>query len=313
MIEEVRSFTATDGKEIIYHRWLPDSQPVQGVAQIIHGMAEHSLRYRWFAAQLTERGYAVYADDHRGHGKTAGASENVSHLESGDADRMISDQCQLSGCISIDFPAKPLVLFAHSMGSFIGRCLLAHPDSKFHAAIICGTAYKPALLRTFAQKLSWAQMKLLGPRHRSRLLDRLSFGDYNRFFEKRTPFDWLSRDQKEVDAFLHDPRCGVLCSTGFFFTLFTLIARACNHHTIDATPRALPLLFIAGDQDPVGGYGTEVRKLHRRFQQLGFEDTSLKIYPGARHELINETNRDEVAADLIHWLASRSSWKKKAE
>lgn len=311
MLEEEKSFTAADGKKIVYHRWLPEKKEVRGVFQIIHGMAEHSLRYRWFASVLTDQGYAVYADDHRGHGKTAGSREKISHLEPGDAERMIEDEGRLTALISTDFPARPIVIFAHSMGSLIGRVYLGRFGSKVHAAVICGTAYKPAPVRLMARAVAWSQMKLLGARHRSPFLTRLTFGAYNRYFEKRTLFDWLTRDQEEVDRFIADAQCGQLCTTGFFYTLFTLVSVASEARTIRSTPRDLPLFFIAGDKDPVGGYGKEIKELNKAFQNQGFKDTSLKLYAGARHELTNEINRDEVVDDLLHWLSSRPSFKDK--
>lgn len=309
MHEQEKRFVAHDGKQIVYHCWRQDTQPVRAIVQIVHGMAEHSLRYRWFASKLTEQGYAVYADDHRGHGKTAGSAQELTHLGPGAAECMLRDEEQLSELIAQEYPGKARIIFSHSMGSFIVRCLLARCGDTIDAAVICGTGYKSVSYTSTAMGFAWLLRKLQGERRRSHMLDTLTFGSYNRFFEKRTAFDWLSRDQAEVDRYIDDPLCGVLCTTGFFYNLFALARKAAQAETIHATPRSLPIFFISGSKDPVGGYGAEVTRLFHAFQRQGVTRCSLKLFPEARHELINETNKAEVFEAISSWIAGQVSGK----
>jgi alpha-beta hydrolase superfamily lysophospholipase len=296
--------TMADGVAVHVRRWRPDGAP-RAVVQVTHGMAEHSGRYARLAGVLVGAGYAVWAHDHRGHGQTARSDDDLGHFaDGGGFELVVGDLLAVRaelGREGQDGAGRPVALFAHSMGTFISQAALAlHPPSPWRAVILAGSDAPGGLsYRAFLQTAK-AERGLHGPRGRSTALDELAFGPYNMAFRPtRTDSDWLSRDPEEVDRFLADPR------TGFPFTNQAWVdfigGREHVAHTgFDALePKDLPILLIAGDKDPVGRKGKGVRKLADKLRAAGMDDVEVRLYPGARHEVINETNRDEVQADIL--------------
>ena len=300
--------TAPDGVRIITHRHLPDAGSARAALLIVHGMAEHARRYDRFASSLVAAGFAVYAHDQRGHGETAAHAAGLGHLADEDGwQRLIDDVDGVRGLIRHDLGADvPIVLFGHSMGSFVAREYAIQHSDRIAALVLSGTGDDPGVLGAAGRLLARAESRMRGGRRPSPTLTSMSFGGFNKAFApNRTDFDWLSRDTAEVDAYVADPFCGFVCTSGFFADLLGGLSGLSVQARVDAVRDDLPVLVIAGDADPVGKDGKGPRQARAQYLRAGLRDVSLKLYPGARHEILNETNRDEVTSDVLSWLESR--------
>lgn len=303
MQESAFSLVGDEGTRIHVYRWLPDSEcNVKGVVQIAHGMSETAARYAEFAQQLTSHGYAVYANDHRGHGKTV---ENSNLLGNAGTDAfrwMASDMMNLGEVAAKENPDVPLFLMGHSMGSFLVQHLMYAGHERYHAFILSGTNGKRGLLR-IGEKLALLQCDVQGASHPSMLLNALVFGGFNRSFRPATtPFDWLSRDSEEVKRFIDDPLCGAVCSAGFFRDFFKLLLDIHLPSNMKRIPKDKSVYLFSGEQDPVGLHGKGVLNLVSQYRELQLEDVEYRLYPGGRHEMLHETNRTEVAQHVVEWL-----------
>ncbi|MFC7490438.1 MULTISPECIES: alpha/beta hydrolase [unclassified Knoellia] len=297
--------SAQDGTPLHAHRWLPD-RPPRGVVQVVHGMAEHAARYERFAVALTGAGYAVYANDHRGHGQTASAADHGYFADRDGFMTAVSDLSSVSEFAQAEHPGVPLVLFGHSMGSFLSRAYAAQHGARLAALVLSGTAGDPGPLASVGKRLAAVQARLRGRRHPSGLMNTLTFGQYNtRFKPNRTDFDWLSRDEAEVDKYVADPLCGNVFTAAFYADLLGGVQQVNGRGAFAAVPRDLPILLMSGELDPVGDEGKGPREVGDKYRQAGVTDVTTTIYPEARHELLNETNSDEVTADVLAWLDER--------
>ena len=297
-----------DGVPVHVHRWLPETEP-RAVVQITHGMAEHAGRYARLAAALVADGYAVWAHDHRGHGGTARTEADLGYFADDDGfDRIVADLLAVRAQISQadeDGAGRPVALFAHSMGSFVTQSALAlHPPAAWDAVILAGSDTPGGLPSTAFHQVARLERLRIGKRGRSTLLDRLAFEPFNRAFRPtRTGSDWLTRDTAEVDQFLADPRTGFLFTTQAWSDFMSGRARIASTGFADVQPKDLPILLLTGDRDPVGRMGKGVPQLAGQMRGAGLTNVQVTIYPGARHELVNETNRDLVHADIQAFLA----------
>jgi len=287
---------------IHYCRWTPEGE-VKGVVQIIHGIAEYVERYDDFANYLNSCGYLVVAEDHMGHGKSIGKGTTQGYFAGGWF-AAVADSYQLLQMTKAEFPELPYILFGHSMGSFMTRTILAkYPESGIAAAVICGTGWmSPAVLQ--AGKLA-AEMvcKRKGERTADEKLNALVFSGYNaRVEHPRTSYDWLNRDNRCVDAYVADPLCGFVPAAGLLRDMLTGIIHIQRKQTLSSMERSLPVFFIAGSDDPVGGYGKGVRKAAQAFRDAGMQRVDERIYPLCRHEIISELNREEVWEDVAQWI-----------
>lgn len=301
-----------DGVAVHVRRWLPDNEP-RGVVQLSHGMAEHAGRYARLAGHLVEAGFAVWAHDHRGHGGTARQDGDLGHFADGDGfDLVVTDLLAVRAAIGRAGPdaagqagaGRPVALFAHSMGSFIAQAALAlHPPAPWDAVVLTGSDAPGGFSYDAFLQVARVERRLHGPRGRSTALHDLAFVPYNLGFRPtRTDSDWLSRDDAEVDTFLADPRTGFPLSNQAWVD-FIGGREAVAHTGFGAvTPKDLPILLTTGDEDPVGRKGKGVHKLADQLRAAGMTDVEVRIYPGARHELVNETNREEVQADVLAFL-----------
>ena len=306
---ELKNFTfkSEEGTEIYVYNWIPDSDvKVKGVVQIAHGMAETAARYERFAKFMTENGYIIYINDHRGHGKTAGSLDNVGYLADEDGfDWMTKDIHQLSGIIKKEHPELPLFLYGHSMGSYVAQRYLILFGNELKGAMLSGSNGKQGMKLTIGTMVAKKEIKKNGRKVKSDKLNQMSFGGFNKAFRpNRTDFDWLSRDNAEVDKYVSDPYCGFVCTTGFFFDLLTGLKEIEKKENIAFVPKTLPIYIFSGALDPCGKNGKGVTKLYNTYKKQGINDVSLKLYPEARHELLNETNRDEVMKDFLAWVDS---------
>lgn len=282
--------------------WTPEGEP-RAVLQIIHGIAEYVERYDDFANYLNSLGYLVVAEDHMGHGKSIGTEGTQGYFNGGwmaameDSYRLLTETRQ-------KYPQLPYVLFGHSMGSFLARTLLeVHPDSGIAAAVICGTGWQPALLLRSGLLMCKLICKKDGEKNPSPTLQNLVFGSYNQRVEHpRTPFDWLNRDKRAVDAYIADPLCGFVASGGLLRDMLGGIAFIQKKENLEKMNRELPVFFIAGGDDPVGNYGKGVRQAADAFEKAGMKHVSVRVYPLCRHEILNEINKQEIYEDIARWL-----------
>ena len=302
MQSSTATVTAADGTPLFTHRWLPDGDP-KAVVQVAHGMAEHSARYARLAEALTAAGYAVYAHDHRGHGRTAGPDDHGSFADHDGWGTVVADLRAVGEHARAEHPGLPLFLLGHSMGSFLARAAVIEDGRDLAGLVLSGTGGDPGLLGRVGAGVAAAQARVRGRRHRSGLMDTLTFGQYNKAFApNRTGYDWLSRDDAEVDAYVADPMCGEVFSAGFFADLLSGLGPINDPKKVAGVRRDLPVLLLAGDADPVGEQGKGPRAVAQQYREAGLLDVTCTLYPGARHEIFNETNRDEVVGDLVRWL-----------
>jgi alpha-beta hydrolase superfamily lysophospholipase len=296
------TFAAADGFSLFVYRWLPDKAPKAAV-QLAHGLAEHSGRYARLAGALTRAGYAVYAADHRGHGRTARAPEDLGFFAEREGWRKcVDDLWHLHNRIAADHSGLPLLLIGHSMGSFMAQQFISEHGRGLAGAVLSGSGGRPLRLTAAVRLLARMERLRLGGRGRSALINSLTFGAFNKPFEPaRTPFDWLSRDHAEVDKFVADPLCGVPSSLQLSIDVLDALDDVTSVSRQSRIPKPLPIHIIAGTRDPVSAGTRTLSQLLAAYRAAGLERVTYRFYPGARHELFNETNRDEVTRDVIDW------------
>lgn len=286
--------------QIHAYRWTPEGE-VTAVVQIVHGIADHAGRYDQFARYLNSKGYLVVAEDHMGHGGSTGGTKGYFH---GGWLTAVEDTCRLMKDTMTEHPGVPYVLFGHSMGSFLARAILhRYPDSGISGAVICGTVWMPDPMVALSRKLAQAECRRIGERRPSPFLHRLAFGNYNRRVERRrTECDWLTRDAVIVDEYIADPMCGFVASAGLMRDMMGGVAANQFRDNLLKMKKDLPVLFIAGGDDPVGDYGKGVHRTAKEFMDAGMENVTVKIFPLCRHEILNEINRAEVFRTVNIWI-----------
>jgi len=310
MKTEELTFTDEENVEIFYYKWSPDdSVNSKGIVQISHGMAELSARYERTASKLTSSGYIVYVNDHRGHGRTALSLDSIGYP--GDRDGfswMVRDMFQLSQIIKAENPGVPLFLLGHSMGSFLSQRYIQLHGDEIDGLVLSGTNGKQGLSLDIGILIARIEIKLRGRKAKSRILNSLSFGSFNKSFHpSRTEFDWLSRDCSEVDKYVRDKNCGGIFTAGFFHDFFEGLKEIENPSNMADIPRDLPVYIFSGEKDPVGGFTKGVMRLVQAYRSLGMNDITYRFYKDGRHEMLNEINREQVIEDLIFWLNSKIS------
>ena len=292
---------ANDRSRLYVNQWLPDGSP-KALVMLSHGMAEHSGRYARLAEALCGAGYGVYALDQRGHGRTADEGTLGLYAEKDGWNKVVGDLASLNQHIGQQQPGVPIVLLGHSMGSYIAQAYLLHHSASLNGAILSGSNFQPVALYGAARVIARVERLRQGLRGRSALIEFLSFGSFNKAFKPtRTAFDWLSRDPTEVDTYINDPLCGFRCTNQLWIDLLgglQQISKASNLSQIDP---GLPILVMGGECDPVSE-GKRLKSLAHALREAGCQNLQLNLYPQARHEVFNETNRDEVTADVLKWL-----------
>ncbi|MGN0707900.1 MAG: alpha/beta fold hydrolase [Faecalibacterium sp.] len=291
------------GRTLHLFRCIPDSE-IRAVLQLSHGMVEFIDRYKPLAEYLAAQGILVTGHDHLGHGASIHTKEDYGYFAEPDGNRaVLEDLHSVTVLTKKLYPGLPYFLLGHSMGSFYARQYIAEYGYELTGAIIMGTGFQPKALVRFAKEVCRVMALFRGWHYRSSLISRLSFLGYNRGLEGRTSSDWLNRDQAEVDKYLADERCTFTFTLNAYYSMFTGILRLYDTDFIAQTPQRLPLLFLAGDADPVGEQGAAVKRAVKSLQDVGVENIQLKLYHGARHELLMETNRQEVFSDIAGWIA----------
>lgn len=297
------SFRGCDGSPAMGWLYLPGER-VRAVIQICHGMTEHMGRYHEFMRFLARGGYAVCGADHPGHGRSAGP-EGYGFFAEQDGGRLLLDnQYKFSKIIQKELPGCPMILLGHSMGSFVARLFASKYPAALAGLILSGTGRGNPMLDA-AIALAGRSVKKYGPRHVDKTLDAMAFGMFNRPFSAEHPKNgWLSRDLEQVRRYSEDPMCNFTFTVSALRDLFLLL-RACNEKSCFAGTRTgLPLLIFSGAADPVGERGKGVRQVYERYLSAGLTDAQLILYEGGRHEMLNETNRQQVYDDVLLWLDS---------
>ncbi len=308
IIRKEFTFPSKTGLADIFVRgWLP-ADGAHALFQICHGMAEHGERYEEFAASLCEKGFAVFVNDHIGHGKSVTSDEKLGYFgENGGWDAFVEDERTLTEILKKDYPNLPLIFFGHSMGSFIAREYIARygTDTAIKGAIICGTSGKnPA--SALAIGIAGAIAKFKGSEYKSKFIDGLAFGSYNKkIASPRTTFDWLTNDNAIVDKYINDKYCGFIFTAAGFKDLFTILTKVSGKDWFGRVTNNLPVLFISGADDPVGQYGSGVMQVYNDLKFSGQKDITVKIYPDMRHEILNEIKRKDVYEDVAIWCISK--------
>ncbi|MFN9475230.1 alpha/beta fold hydrolase [Acidovorax sp.] len=279
-----------DGTKVTTYTWAHVAGQPAGVVQIAHGLAEHGERYDRFARQLNAAGFVVHAVDHRGHGRTAGG--RLGDFGAAGFSGLIADVAQYGSALRAQHGGLPVFLFAHSMGSFAAQAALLDHASTWAGVILSGSTALDALAAAMANAPADAPAGLAA---------------FNAGFEHRTGYEWLSRDDAEVDAYVADPWCGWEVPDDVIPSLFAPAARLADPALLAGIRRDLPLLIASGDADPLAGGGALIELLGQRSRDAGIADMTVKLYPAARHEILNETNRDEVTADIVAWLRARAA------
>jgi alpha-beta hydrolase superfamily lysophospholipase len=291
-----------EGVEIAGERRLPDAAPKAAVV-IAHGMAEHAARYGRFADALAARGYAVYAPDHRGHGRTAGGDVKLGWAGNDGWNGMLRDLDRLTALVAERHAGAPVVLFGHSMGSVLAQRFAQLHGERLAGLILSGTfGGAPNIGAGIAAA---SMLRLLRGDRAPSPLQRTMFAGFNKAFApQRTGFEWLSRDEAEVQKYADDPRCGFTFSNRLLLDMLRGYAETWKPANERSIPVTLPVLFFSGARDPVGGNTRAVTALAERYRALGLRDVQVMFYPDARHEMLNETNRDEVVRDVVAWLST---------
>jgi alpha-beta hydrolase superfamily lysophospholipase len=293
-----------DGYIIRVTHYAYPEQPKASIL-ILHGMAEHQERYQAFAQFLVNCGYDVFTYNHRGHGVDNKLCD-LGFIRADKGDQLlIQDAISVSEYIEKNNRTNKFYLFGHSMGSIIARNVI-QAYSKYNGVVICGTSYPPRFLINMGLMLSTIIKCFKGAKHISPYLNNLIFGGKKyTSLSSRTAFDWLSRSNPIVGAYIHDPYCGFVCTTSFYHDLFKLIQQASKKSLIKLTRADLPMFVIAGERDPVSGYGKDTLKYVSLLKKAGFTNVTTKLYPECRHELLNELNKDEIYNDIQQWFLHR--------
>jgi len=322
MIETTVWVDCDDGTKLFVRRWAPDARTGKPVAavQIVHGMAEHSLRYRRLADILCSRGFEVWSADMRGHGKTAdltindpGKGGQLGHCADKDGFfRVVRDMSIIAkhiiATIGNEYGELPFFMLGHSWGSFLVQAFIENYSSEIplKGCILSGTRGPGGAKVSMGAPLLSLIALFKGPRRVSNIAIALSMGSYNKPFKpNRTAVDWLSRDEKEVDAYVEDPLCGFPCSAGFYRDLIRAFSAIHRKEAIAGIDKKLPIYIFCGSADPVGDMGASPTALVNAYRREGINDLEFVVYPEARHEPHNETNREEVTEDLLNWLLRR--------
>ena len=303
---EFRDFTypsSTGKNEIRARICTPDTKP-KAVVQIAHGIAEYIDRYDAFMRFLAENGYVAVGNDHLGHGESAKLLEERGiFADQNGWDYVVEDMKALRDRVREEYHDIPYIFFGHSMGSFLTRTFLIRYPDLYDAAILSGTGQQSPLLINGGYFAANLLTRLKGPRSSGQALNDMAFGSYcKKIDEPRTSFDWLSRDPETVDRYIADPLCGFVCKTSLYRDMMGGLKFLTNQHNIDKMNKDAPIYFMSGAEDPVGDYGAGVEKAYKAFCDAGLHDVTIRLYPGGRHEMLNEINREEVMQDILAWL-----------
>ena len=300
--------SANSVSNVTYYILVPEEVEIRGIVQISHGMCEYFSRYTTFAKYLCSLGFIVCGNDHIGHGASVSRPSELGFFAARDGWKyLVDDVKQLTDLMQRRYPQLPYFLLGHSMGSLVARLYLTDYGEKLAGCILTGTV-GPNAAAISAAHLADSIARTRGMTYRSGFLSDLVFKGYNRKIkDPHSVFDWLSRDESVVSLYQSDEKCNFVFTATGFRDLFTLIAKANASHTFHHTPRGLPLLFLAGDKDPVGKIGEGVRRVVNLYRGAGVKNIEVIFYKDARHEVLNELGRLDAFADISRWLEAQLS------
>ena len=300
-------YPSSTGRNEIRARICRTDNPPKGVVQIAHGIAEHIERYDDFMRFLAENGYVAVGNDHLGHGKSASRLEEIGIFAESDGwTYVVDDMKALRDRVREDYHDVPYIFFGHSMGSFLTRTYMIRYPDLYDAAILSGTGQQSSALISSGYLAAQILTRLKGTRSSGKVLNDMAFGSYcKRIDNPRTAYDWLSRDDETVDKYIADPLCGFVCKTSLYRDMMGGLKFLTSQHNIDKMNKDAPVYFMSGAEDPVGDYGIGVEKAYKAFCNAGLRDVMIRLYPGGRHEMLNEINREDVKCDILNWLNER--------
>ncbi len=295
-------YTSSDGQTKVYASfWIPDKPKM--LLQIAHGMVEHIGRYEDFAKFLNDYGIIVFGNDHLGHGNTASNEEDFGYFSDKNGDKnIIEDMYLLTKIAKEKYTELPFAFLGHSMGSFLLRAYLCKYGKEIDAAIIMGTGDEKSLavkgeislLEKIATRKGW--------HYRSKVIDMLAFGGFNREFGSKNGKEWLTRNEEEVNKYINDPKCNFVFTLNAYYNLLKVIYTLTKNENLKNMPKDLPILFVSGDKDPVGDFGNKVLEVYKKFKSVGMENVECKLYKDYRHEILNEIGKQVVYNDILNWL-----------
>lgn len=286
----------------------PNGGLLYGVVQILHGMAEYIERYDEFAGFLADHGYAVIGHDHLGHGQTAASEDDYGFFcdENGN-EVMMHDIRRVQLQAQKRWPGVPYFMLGHSMGSFLLRQYIGRFGDSLDGAVIMGTGYFPGWLLSGGKLLCRMTELAKGSHYRSQLINQLGFGGFNHQFEPvQTPYDWVTSDEDELDLYQHDPRCTFIFTVNGYYNMFDGMLKMSRRRLMEQIPKDLPLLFISGQEDPVGERGRGVIRVADQYQKLGMTDVALSFFEHDRHEVLHDRHKKEASEEILSWLRAKS-------
>lgn len=298
-------YPSADGKTQIHAtEWVPEN--VRCVLQIVHGMTEYLKRYEDFAEYLNENGILVVGEDHLGHGESVTSDENYGYFGRPDGfGYVISDIHKLREMTHEKYPDVPYFILGHSMGSFLTRRYLMQHGEGLSGAVIMGTGSQPKPVLSAGIFLTKLIALFKGWHHRSKLVQKIAFGAYNKKIENpKTSSDWLTKDEEIIREYRKDPRCTFIFTLDGFYNMFRGISYIQKKSNIAKIPKSLPIFFVAGKDDPVGSYGKGVTAVYEQYKAFGISDIDIKLYDNDRHEILNETDKETVYSDILDKINS---------
>ncbi|MDO4340187.1 MAG: alpha/beta fold hydrolase [Eubacteriales bacterium] len=290
-----------DGLMISVMEVLPEKEPYRGIVQLVHGMSEHKERYLPFMEYLAEHGFVTVIHDHRGHGKSVRSQEDLGYMYGGGADAMLKDIGTVNRNIRTKFPGLPLILLGHSMGSLAVRAFARQHDDCMDMLIVCGSPSNNAA-RGLGVAIAKAEKKLCGEKHKSKLLEALSFGSYEIKFRNEKSSSWICSDEKVCRDYAESELCGFTFTDDAYLALFQLMKEAYDARHWNCTKPMMPVLFIGGADDPCIGGARKFAGAVQNMRKAGYLDVKGKLYPGMRHEILNETKKEKVYHDVVAYL-----------
>ena len=302
-ILQEHTFLSANKVNTIYVRSRLPEGSVRATVQVVHGLAEYIDRYDVFMDLLAQAGFAVYGNDHIGHGNSVHENRWGYVGEQAGWSIMLTDILTLDHQVRTAHPDVPHFLFGHSMGSFLARSILIkHPDL-YDGCVICGTGHPARAVTMGARALAALEIKRHGPGYYSEMLDGVMNKQYNGGYDTpRTAFDWISSDPNRVDEYIADPKCGYVPTAGLLSEILKGVSFITSRRNIERMSKDMPIYFISGAADPVGELSQGVIRAYKAFLKAGMKDVSLKLYPDLRHEILLEVDRDEVMTDVLNWL-----------
>lgn len=308
--KETFQFLSKDGKTKVHAvKWIPENGQIRAVMQISHGMIEYIERYEEFACYLARHGFLVVGHDHLGHGASVSDESEWGYFAAKKpSETVVADIHQVTRIIQSQYPDCPYFILGHSMGSFLLRRYLTLHSEDVSGAVICGTGSQPDIVTGFGMLVCRLIRLFRGGHYRSRFLTDVSFGKPYEKFDKtgeEPSRSWLSKNEESVQAYYKDPRCTFVFTVNGYYGLFSTIRYVNQMKHIRKIRKNLPVFFIAGEEDPVGDFGEGVKKAYAQYRQAGIRDVKMKLYQNDRHEILQETDREQVFADIYQWCIKR--------